>query len=92
MVSVHSSKDNEFVMSIMDDQTPYWIGGNVISGTWVWSDSSTFTFTDWGYIQPNGDGTENCLSFFSKASKWHDVSCDKPYEYICRKKLGKGSF
>ena len=30
-------------------------------GTWVWEDGTAFDYNNWGYYEPNGNTTENCL-------------------------------
>ena len=46
-------------------------------GQWVWQSSGVpFTYTKWGWDQPNGGGYEDCLYIQKMDKKWNDFKCD----------------
>lgn len=63
-----------------------WIGGSdaVTEGTWVWTDGTPFSFTDWYVSDPDGGTSQNCVGFWtSLQNTWIDVGCTSSLYYIC---------
>ena len=69
-----------------------WIGGTdkVTEGEFVWSDGSSFNFTDWNTGEPNNhydhETAENCLSIREKKyrRKWNDAPCHLEMPFVCK--------
>ncbi len=65
----------------------WWMGMNDIAseGTWVWSDGTTVSYTNWHSGEPNdGGGNEDCgqLNRFTDET-WNDEPCSSAFAYIC---------
>jgi hypothetical protein len=65
----------------------WWMGLNDIAseGTWVWSDGTPLSYTNWHSGEPNdGGGNEDCgqLNRFTDET-WNDEPCSSAFAYIC---------
>jgi len=64
----------------------WWIGYNDVSteGTWVWSDGSSSSYTNWHSGEPNNSGNEDCgqLNRYTDGS-WNDEPCGSSFRFIC---------
>ena len=62
-----------------------------MEGTFVWSDNSTWNFSNWSYGEPNDIRTgQDCGQiyidvFWTKVSKWGDDMCVKKNNLVCKK-------
>ena len=55
-------------------------------GTFVWTDGTSFTFTNWKDGQPGGGTVQNCLQMRFTDGLWDDMKCSKDTNvYICKK-------
>eukprot|EP01033_Poteriospumella_lacustris_P009092 gene9092-6536_t len=71
LVSITSSQENYALASLISGQT--FVGGDQDSeGRWYWKDGQPFTYTNWGYGQPDNTwGYENCLAILP-TGLWND--------------------
>ena len=65
----------------------WWMGLNdrASEGTWVWSDGTPLSYTNWHSGEPNdGGGNEDCgqLNRFTDET-WNDEPCTSAFAYIC---------
>uniref|UniRef100_A0A3B1KDV2 C-type lectin domain-containing protein n=1 Tax=Astyanax mexicanus TaxID=7994 RepID=A0A3B1KDV2_ASTMX len=52
--------------------------------SWIWSDGSNSSYTDWSTGEPNNDVGDNCVQLWSVSGyRWNDVSCFWPDRFIC---------
>jgi hypothetical protein len=58
------------------------------TNTFYTLDGKNTSYKNWGTSQPNTDasfGDEKCVAFWEEPyGKWHDVSCNDEYSYVCR--------
>ncbi|XP_051566428.1 ladderlectin-like [Myxocyprinus asiaticus] len=91
LASVHSKADNDFLLSLLSVSGRSWVGGSdgVQDGQWLWSDGTTFDYTNWCSIEPNNNGgSENCLEInWTGNHCWNDITCSASMGYICAKGL-----
>ncbi|XP_042230649.1 C-type mannose receptor 2-like, partial [Homarus americanus] len=64
-----------------------WLGLNdrALEGSWVWSDGTSVTITNWNEGEPSG-GDKNCVEMIDSAGKWNDVRCEQERPFICKRK------
>ena len=56
---------------------------------WKWTDyNEQLTMSsNWGRGEPNGFGSENCVSLFPTSYDWVDVDClRREFSFVCEKK------
>ncbi|RWS22547.1 galactose-specific lectin nattectin-like protein [Leptotrombidium deliense] len=90
LVSIHSSKENQFIRHITEESKIYWTGGLQMSGfqnDFTWIDTSQFDFTHWFPRQPK---TENfyktyCYGITFLNGYWHATNCGFLSRQICQK-------
>ena len=89
LVSIPNSDVNNWLCSTLGCDGNPWIGFNdiAIEGTWVWSDGSPVTYTNWNTGEPNNSGgNEDCGQIlYSPTGKWNDSSCSSSNPYICKR-------
>ena len=89
LASVGSAAEQAFVWSILGTSSPNgWIGGEdkTTEGTFVWTDGTSFSFTNWKDGQPGGGDVQNCLQMRFTDGLWDDIKCSKTTNvYICKK-------
>ncbi|KAJ8040400.1 Alpha-N-acetylgalactosamine-specific lectin [Holothuria leucospilota] len=99
LVTIESEKENEFLRNwwinilspLKGGKWQYiWTGLNDIDeeGTFVWSDGSHVTYTNWGESQPdNRFNNSDCVTMVvrraSDPGKWDDARCYGRRAYIC---------
>ncbi|XP_065145834.1 ladderlectin-like [Paramisgurnus dabryanus] len=88
LVSVRSTVENDFLLSLLPAETSAWIGGHdgEVDGQWLWADGSQFDFNNWCPKEPNNDQgkPENCLEINHSTKRcWNDESCSTKMGYIC---------
>ena len=91
LASISDNKTNVFLNSLNSKKAL--VGGKKdSSGKWVWSDGSSWNFTNWGAGQPsNSDENENYLEINKKENgQWNDVPLSYEHEhgYICQYSQG----
>eukprot|EP01033_Poteriospumella_lacustris_P009500 gene9500-6807_t len=82
LVSITSSQENYALASLISGQT--FVGGDQDSeGRWYWKDGQPFTYTNWGYGQPDNTwGYENCLAILP-TGLWNDYICWFELPSVC---------
>lgn len=48
---------------------------------WKWSDQSPSTFRQWGFLQPDNDGS--CVLYSHQSYTWWDRSCHHKFYFFC---------
>ncbi|XP_056880584.1 CD209 antigen-like protein C isoform X1 [Takifugu flavidus] len=98
LVVVDTSEEQKFLSKNVKKDT--WIGLNDVEteGTWKWTDGNPLTKGYWYEKQPdNGNndpkwGEEDCAHLYiadtTWEANWNDISCNKPLQWVCEKKLG----
>ncbi|XP_051997795.1 ladderlectin-like [Xyrauchen texanus] len=89
LAPVRSQVENEFLLSLVPVSARCWIGGHdgVKDGQWLWSDGTTFDYTNWCSNEPSG-GTATCLEInWTNKRCWKDQLFSTPMGYICAKSM-----
>merc|ERR1712126_62185 len=84
LASSNSEAENEFLKKLRNiGQSTFnkkggWLGGSDshVEGEWVWTDRSSFNYTNWGG-SPDGGLTQNCMYMDHHDSFWHTGHCDQ---------------
>ncbi|XP_061566483.1 ladderlectin-like [Cololabis saira] len=66
-----------------------WIGGSDAQQEklWLWSDGSSFHYSNWCRGEPNNSGQQHCLQINHSASKcWDDAQCWYKRPSVCARK------
>merc|ERR550532_1099162 len=91
LVKIRNADDNQFITDKLDRQ--YWIGlhkRNAMNN-FTWNDETTYPeYTNWGPGEPNDvEDNEACVEIMSirdnRLGMWNDISCSRPFGYICDK-------
>ncbi|XP_034003343.1 CD209 antigen-like protein C [Trematomus bernacchii] len=87
LVIVDSEEEQEFITSMIKEQT--WIGlsDREEEGTWTWVDGSPLTLTLWSPAQPDNFDEEDCAEIRSivHSQSWNDKPCKIDLHWICEK-------
>jgi len=94
LASIHSEDEWDFVKGVMeeeldnnDEATFYWLGGYFADkdGSWMWSDGSTWNFTNWQGAVPT---QSKCLETFKHVDSmewvWSPLDCETAEPYVCK--------
>jgi len=86
LASSNSEAENEFLWKLSDIWNAHggWLGGSDshVEGEWVWTDGSSFNYTNWG-SSPHGGLTKNCMYMHSSDSSWFDENCEQTKKFFC---------
>ena len=71
------------IFSVLVPDDRYWIGLNdfAVEGTFVWTDGSGLSYTDWKSGEPSKGLTEDCVRV--EQNDWWDSDCLRMLRYIC---------
>ena len=95
LVSIESEEENAFVFKLTDYfiENGTWIGFNCLSkyGTWVWSDGSAVSYSNW--ISPLHAGTcclcAQLLQYPEyRYASWANNMCNYSKPFVCKKSVG----
>jgi len=88
LASIHSEEEWQFAKGILTSSgVSVWLGASdsATEDTWVWTDGSPVTYTDWEISQPNGGTSYNCLSAFSGYNwQWYSGDCTWTNYAVCK--------
>lgn len=86
LASIHSAQENEFVRNFSSGKDVFiGLSDAQIEGTFVWSDGSTFAYTNWEIGEPDNDyGVGDCVILVAANAKWNDTPCSMWNEYVCK--------
>uniref|UniRef100_A0A3P8XPD1 C-type lectin domain-containing protein n=1 Tax=Esox lucius TaxID=8010 RepID=A0A3P8XPD1_ESOLU len=95
LASVHSLLEYKFIQALILETTgklpSTWLGGYdaVVEGRWMWSDGSSFDYTNWNTGEPNDAGVgEDCLQMDASQEKsWFDVPCKYAFASLCSRRM-----
>ncbi|XP_051997773.1 ladderlectin-like [Xyrauchen texanus] len=85
LASVQGQVENEFLLSLVPVSARCLVGGHdwVEDGQWLWSDGTTFDYTNWCSNEPS-EGTENCLEINWTTDRcWNNIPCSLQIGSIC---------
>jgi len=81
LATIHSREEWTFVKGILTSSGAdnVWLGAERTEDTWVWTDGSPVTYTDWDLGSPSDD-SQNCLAAYSSYNnwQWYNVLCSYP--------------
>ena len=88
LASILSKLEENNVQKLISDFTGhrwFWLGLNDIKSedTYVWSDGSERTYTNWDDNEPNGRTGENCM-LTERSLAWYDAPCDWTEYFVCK--------
>ncbi|XP_039862812.1 CD209 antigen-like protein C [Simochromis diagramma] len=90
LVVIDSSKEQNFLTTIIKENT--WIGltDNGMEGQWKWVDGTPLTLSNWATNEPNNGGSpnseEDCVHIRAEDRRtWNDISCTASMKWICKK-------
>ena len=63
-----------------------WIGMTMTSGSWAWTDGSTYDYTGWPGMEPSNANRQcaNAEAASSTTGEWADRPCTNNRRYICQ--------
>eukprot|EP00092_Neocalanus_flemingeri_P005269 GFUD01005668.1.p1 GENE.GFUD01005668.1~~GFUD01005668.1.p1 ORF type:complete len:253 (+),score=50.59 GFUD01005668.1:83-760(+) len=89
LASINSKGEDTFITNLGVNGKWAYVGGFKIDNWGLWTDGSTWNYTNWQPGQPSGDG--NCMNMFNYYYGWNDSPCDGKLQYICEILVGKKS-
>ncbi|RWR99020.1 galactose-specific lectin nattectin-like protein, partial [Dinothrombium tinctorium] len=89
MLSIHSKDENDFIKSLIDSSTNYWLGAIQLSAnvlSFAWSDGSDFNYSNWQSDKPNGQfgDAKGCVAIVINKSGWRETTCFESHGQICQ--------
>jgi len=84
LASVTSSQINDFLRTLTKSLS--WVGGYRSGSNWLWTDGSSFSYTNWSENEPNNaGGQEDKIVFNWFGNQWNDSPGEFKYPYICQR-------
>jgi len=90
LASIRNSLEWQYVKGILTSSGVtgnVWLGGSdsTTEDTWVWTDGSPVSISDWYPGQPDGGTGQNCLYIYSAYNwQWGDDPCTWPTYAVCK--------
>lgn len=72
LVTINSSQEQAVVMNLLrskGNKNSYWLGGYKNGNSWSWVTGESFSYTNWGQWQPDGDGNA-LMMYYSTGNGW----------------------
>ena len=95
LATISTTSENTAVRNLVSSSFGYWIGldDRYIEGTYVWTDGSTFSYSNWGLGYPTGSTTNDCIEVANSTGQWADVPCSNTLTYfVCQNAVVYGTF
>ena len=77
-----------FLYGLIDTQPGdgSWIGMTMTSGSWAWTDGSTYDYTGWPGMEPNNANRQcvRAVATSSTTGEWVDRQCSSNRRYVCQ--------
>uniref|UniRef100_A0A914EII6 C-type lectin domain-containing protein n=1 Tax=Acrobeloides nanus TaxID=290746 RepID=A0A914EII6_9BILA len=70
----------DFIASIVNNGTNFWIGLQNEGSGWAWLDGAPNNYVNWGRAQP---GIDTCVSMDSMTAKWFTTECSTALPFLC---------
>lgn len=86
LASSGSLQEDGFLEDLVLEQVGnVWLGGTDAGeeGSWVWSDGSHFSFTNWGPGEGQDGPQHNCLAMNTNGDDWNDLACWATLWAVC---------
>ncbi|KAL6491145.1 hypothetical protein MHYP_G00014900 [Metynnis hypsauchen] len=90
LVTIESQEEMNTVIAALNGKTDdFWIGKTQkVKQSWIWSDGSNSSYTNWNDEEPNNGVGEVCVEVQHDSTyKWNDENCNQPNPFICYKEL-----
>ncbi|KAH9498738.1 chromatin-modulating protein mrc1 [Bulinus truncatus] len=92
LASIRDSAENQFIYSHIPRGYggAVWIGLNDLrmENSFVWTDNTPVTYTNWNPGEPNNQNDEDCVSMIG-GGKWNDGQCSYPLNMVaCKMPMG----
>jgi len=84
LASIHNEAQNAEIHSIINGIA--WVGSNDISteGTWVWTDNSDNSYSNWYPGQPDNWRDGDCVNIgYLWTRRWDDDACSLHHPFVC---------
>nr|ACU83224.1 perlucin-like protein isoform A [Ruditapes philippinarum] len=91
LVRIESSGENSFLTNLLRNLrvSDTWTGLSDMrsEGSYRWFHSNNYpSYTNWGRGEPNNDGNEDCVGFWSRINYyWNDFQCRHELRPLCEK-------
>ncbi|XP_072543319.1 C-type lectin lectoxin-Lio2-like [Salminus brasiliensis] len=89
LATIENQKEMDAVKAALNGTTGnFWIGLRQKPGetnrSWIWSDGSNFSYSDWYTGEPNNPVGDICVQLWSgNGYRWADVGCHWPDSFVC---------
>ncbi len=83
LASTHFPAENAQIQTRLSNAAHIGLTDESSPGTWSWTDSSAFSYTNWGSGEPGGsDSDEHVVQMYVYGS-WNDVNNNAMSHYVC---------
>ncbi|XP_042569920.1 C-type lectin domain family 4 member E-like [Cyprinus carpio] len=94
LIIINNREENDFDKKMFGGTTAYTgLTDSDVEGRWKWVDGTNMISGLWGLGEPNGYIAENCGVIVDNDPRWptlfgwHDVSCNRDFQWICEKRI-----
>ena len=86
MASIHSQEENDLIANLAGVGNRVWFGQSdkVEEDTWVHTDDTKQTWTNWNPGEPNDSNGEDCAEINAPFAFWNDIPCAEPRGSVCK--------